>query len=176
VFVLLVFALAASAREIGGVEFAEQVTLAGAPLALNGVGLRERYFLDIYVAALYLPAVTHDPRKAIDDDVPKRIVMHFVYRKVTRDQAVDALRWRLEESPSASTIRSQVETFVGWLEDFARGDEIVFDYVPGTGTTVTVKGRVRGTFVGQGFMQAIWSIFLGESPITPQLRDGLLGL
>ncbi len=138
----------ASARDVGGITFPDEATVGGNVLPLNGVGIRERFFIDIYAAGLYLPTHTEDAAKAIDADVPKRIEMRFLYRHVTREQAVQALQWRLVESPAAASIQDQVERFVGWLRDFDRGDQILFDYVPGKGTTVTLQGEEKGTMPG----------------------------
>ena len=172
---LLLFAALASARDIGGFDFPEEATVGGTVVALNGVGIRERFFFDIYAAGLYLPERTHDAARAIESDVPKRITVRFLYRHITRQQAVDALRWRLMESPAAASIRDQVETFIGWLDDYERGDTIVFDYVPGVGTTVTLQGETRGMMPGASFMRAVWGIFLGDKPITEALKRGMLG-
>ena len=171
---LLMVALA-SAREVGGFDFPEEATVGDAVLALNGVGVRERFFFDIYAAGLYLPERTQDAARAIEADVPKRIAVRFLYRHVSRQQAVDALRWRLIESPAAASIRDQVETFIGWLDDYERGDTILFDYVPGVGTTVTLQGVTRGMMPGASFMRAVWGIFLGDKPITERLKRGMLG-
>jgi hypothetical protein len=163
------------AREVDGMTFPEQATVGGAVLPLNGVGIRERYLFDIYAAGLYLPTHTSDAVRAIEDDLPKRIEMRFLYKHVTRQQAVDALQWRLVESPAAASIQDQVQLFVSWLRDFDRGDQILFDYVPGKGTTVTLQGESKGTMSGTAFMRAVWGIFLGEKPITEQLKRGMLG-
>ena len=172
---LWLFVSLASAREVDGVTFPDQATVGGAVLPLNGVGIRERFMFDIYAAGLYLPAHTSDAAHAIEDDVPKRIEMRFLYKHVTRQQAVDALQWRLVESPAAASIQDQVQLFVSWLNDFDRGDQIVFDYVPGTGTSVTLKGESKGTMPGTSFMRAVWGIFLGDKPITEALKRGMLG-
>jgi len=172
---LLLWVSLASARDVGGITFPEEATVGGVVLPLNGVGIRERFLFDIYAAGLYLPTHTEDAARAIEADVPKRIEVRFLYRHVTRQQAVDALRWRLMESPAAASIADQIETFVGWLRDFDRGDEILFDYVPGAGTSVTLQGESRGTMPGTAFMRAVWGIFLGEKPITEQLKRGMLG-
>ena len=172
---LWLFAALASAREVDGITFPEEATVGGSVLPLNGVGIRERFFFDIYAAGLYLPTHTGDAARAIESNVPKRIEVRFLYRHVTRQQAVDALRWRLMESPAAASIADQVETFIGWLSDFDRGDEILFDYVPGVGTTVTLQGETKGMMSGASFMRAVWGIFLGEQPITEALKRGMLG-
>jgi len=45
---------------------ADEVTAAeGATLHLNGLGLREFMWIDIYVGGLYLPEKTHDPAAAM---------------------------------------------------------------------------------------------------------------
>jgi hypothetical protein len=172
---LFLCAALASARDVDGITFPDEATVGGTVLPLNGVGIRERFFFDIYAAGLYLPSRTGDAAQAIEADVPKRIEVRFLYKHVTREQAVDALRWRLMESPAAASIKDQVETFIGWLGDFDRGDEIVFDYVPGTGTRVTLQGETRGMMPGASFMRAVWGIFLGEKPITEALKRGMLG-
>ena len=165
----------AAAREVDGVTFPEEATVGGAVLPLNGVGVRERFLIDIYAAGLYLPTHTSDAAQAIENDVPKRIEMRFLYKHVTRQQAVDALQWRLVESPAAASIQDQVQLFVSWLRDFDRGDQILFDYVPGQGTSVTLQGESRGTMPGTSFMRAVWGIFLGDKPITEALKRGMLG-
>jgi hypothetical protein len=175
VIAALLFVALASARDVAGISFPDEATVGGRVLPLNGVGVRERFLVDIYAAGLYLPTPTSDPAQAIEADVPKRIEMRFLYRHVTREQAVDALQWRLVESPAAASIQDQVERFVGWLRDFDRGDQILFDYVPGTGTSVTLQGENKGTMPGTAFMRAVWGIFLGEQPITEQLKRGMLG-
>ena len=57
----LVTALALSASgvladvKLKGVSVPEEVTFSGHTMVLNGVGVRSRFFVDAYVAALYLP-------------------------------------------------------------------------------------------------------------------------
>ena len=46
-----------AALQVGGVDVPEKVTVAGypQPLLLNGAGMRSKFFIDVYVGALYLP-------------------------------------------------------------------------------------------------------------------------
>ena len=46
------------ALEVSGVKLDDKVDVAGAPLVLNGGGLRTKMMLKIYVVGLYLPART----------------------------------------------------------------------------------------------------------------------
>ena len=49
----------AQAAEVEGVKLAEQTSVAGQPLVLNGAGARYRAVFKVYVAGLYLPRKTH---------------------------------------------------------------------------------------------------------------------
>ena len=52
-----------SAGELAGVTMPDSITVEnGQKLVLNGMGLREMFWIDIYVGGLYLPTATHDPR------------------------------------------------------------------------------------------------------------------
>lgn len=60
----------------------------------------------------------------------------------------------------------------------SEGEEVSqasFDYVPGTGTTVTIGGQAKGTIPGADFMRALWGIWLGDQPADAKLKAGMLG-
>lgn len=57
------------------------------------------------------------------------------------------------------------------------GDSFVIDWIPGTGTVLTVKGEVQGDpFKEPAFFNALMRIWLGPKPADWRLKDGLLGL
>ncbi len=168
------FLSAAMAAEIGGVQIPDTATVGGAPVVLNGVGLREKLSIDVYAGALYLPERTQSAEQAIAADVPKRISMTFLYDQgVRKDQLVD----QFEESfgKQGNVAQAERQQLYGWLSDVKKGDVIQFDYVPGTGTTVTVRGEAKGTLPGKDFMSAVWTMYLGDNPPTPALKRGMLG-
>ena len=76
---LLSLTLSAEAKTFAGVTMSDTTTVGGQTVTLNGMGLREKYFVDVYVGGLYLQTPTKDGTTAINADEPKRIVMHFVY-------------------------------------------------------------------------------------------------
>jgi hypothetical protein len=168
-------ALQAHAGQLAGVTLPDTVSVGGQSLVLNGLGLREKYFLDIYVGGLYLPAKTTDATKAIETDQPKRIIMHFIYGSVPKDKVNETFDGGFAGVAGAAALSDRVKQLEGWMTDFTTGDEVVFDYVPGTGTTVTVKGATKGTIPGADFMKALWSVYLGANPPTANLKSGMLG-
>jgi len=53
--------------------------------------------------------------------------------------------------------------------------QMVFTYVPGTGTTFAINGKDKLTIAGPAFGQAIFSVWLGPKPPTSSLKKGMLG-
>lgn len=172
---LLLLLSLASAGQLAGVTLPDQATVGGQSLVLNGMGLREKFFIDVYVGGLYLPERTTDGATAISRDVPKRLVMHFLYSKVTRDQLCDTFAEGVANLPNPGAVQDRFDRLCGLLEDVTSGDRIAFDYVPGSGTTVTVKGSPRGTIEGADFMKALFTIYVGPKPPTAKFKSGLLG-
>lgn len=165
---------AALAGSLAGVQLPDTATVGGQALVLNGLGLREVMFIDVYVGALYLPAKSQDAAGIITQETPKRVVMHFV-REVGADDIRATLRESLALSPDAATALAHFDTMSGWLSDLRAGDQVVLDYLPGEGTQVRVKGQLKGTIPGSAFMRAIWGIWLGPTPPSAALKQGMLG-
>jgi hypothetical protein len=172
---MLLLALQAHAGTLAGVTLPDTATVGGQSLVLNGLGLREKYFFDIYVGGLYLPAKTTDSAKAIADDVPKRIVMSFIYSSVPKDKMNETFDESFGKQGAAGTAQASNKAILeGWMEDLVAGDVVVIDYVPGTGTTVTVKNKVKGTIPGVDFMKVLWSVYVGPNPPTGALKAGMM--
>lgn len=170
---LLLLAPSAHAGKLAGVTLPDTLSLGGQQLVLNGMGLREKYFIDIYVAGLYVTQKTTDSSTVIRSDAPKQITMHMTY-DLSKDKLAEAMREGLATSTEAAA-RAHVETLAGWMEDVKPGDQILLRYVPGQGTTVVVKGQTKGTIAGPEFMRAIWGIYVGPRPPTSALKKGLMG-
>lgn len=165
-----------AAAELAGVTMAGTAEAGGQKLVLNGMGLREKFFIDVYVAGLYLPSKVRSGEAVLAADTPRRLVMHFTY-DVSKDQVCDAWKESLESNrPRASAaLKKDFDTLCSHMADMADGEEMVFTYVPGEGTAVEVKGETRGTLPGKEFADALFASWIGEHPATGKLKKGLLG-
>jgi hypothetical protein len=173
---LLALCLPASAKTFAGVTLPDTATLGGQTVTLNGMGLREKFFVDVYVGGLYLAHPTHDAAQAIAADEPKRVVMHFVYGSVTREQIVETFHEGFGGAPGVAAQQANIDKVISWVPaTVVRGEEMAFDYVPGVGTTLLVKGKAVGTIPGADFMKLVFGIYLGPKPPTEDLKRGLLG-
>src|SRR5262245_33804120 len=77
---LLTAAGTAGARECKGVDFPQHQQLNGTELTLNGLGMRKATFLkvNVYVAALYVPAPSHEGATLINPGSPAELILQFV--------------------------------------------------------------------------------------------------
>lgn len=164
----------ASACELASVTLPDTIELGGQQLILNGMGLREMLFIDIYVGGMYLPSPITMDEEAIRADVPKRMVMHFIYSEVSRDKLVDTFKEGLENNPDAKSMGDRVERLYAIMETVHAGDRVVLDYVPGQGMAISMKGVHKDTIEGADFMRAVWTLFIGPVPPSKKLKRGLL--
>jgi hypothetical protein len=178
---LILASIPATAAWIEGVEVPESLTAAtgGPPLLLNGAGVREKLFFDIYVGALYLPAKSSDADAILASPDPACVTMHFLYKEVGREKIVGAWVDGLAANHSAAemqALRPQIDRFNALFRTMHRGDDIGICYLPATGTEVRINGERRGTVPGESFFHALLAIWLGAHPVSTDLKKGMLGL
>lgn len=162
------------AATLAGVTLPDTVAVGNQTLALNGMGLRTKFFIKVYVGGLYLEKKSSDATAIVSSDSAKRVVLQFVYGEVTRDQMVESFTDGFKaNAPNAP--KAQVDQFLGALETMKKGDQLVVTYVPGTGTTLAIRGKDRLTIAGLPFAQAVFSVWLGPKPPTSDLKNGMLG-
>lgn len=183
---LLIFSASGSAwsstatTEVAGVRLPDRVNVAGRDLVLNGAGLRKILFMDLYVAALYLPERRHDTRDILNRDIPRGFQLTLL-RDISTLQNLDALKDGLiaNNSPDEiEAIQQEVNNFLGYiksLREVSAGTVIHLDYAPGLGTRVSVNGRFLGAIPGETFNRAMLRIWLGNDPAESNLKRALLG-
>ncbi len=161
----LFLALPAAAGTLAGVTLPDKAEVDGKSLVLNGMGLRKKLFIKVYVAGLYLPQKEKAPAKVLGADVPRRMVLHFIYN-VDKGQMCEAWEDGLTaNTPNASAeVKKNFATLCGWMDGVGEGQKLVMTYVPGMGTTVEVAGKVKGTLPGKPTADAILSTWIGKNP------------
>ena len=177
---LLLSPLAQSA-ELGGVFVDDQITVEnGEQLILNGIGLREKFWVDIYVGSLYLSKKTHSVADILSSQKAFRIQMDFVYKEVDKEKLVTAWRegfHKNQEKDVINAISDRMDQIYSFFNQNAvEKDQYVLDYIPGKGTTVSKNRTNLGTIPGDDFKNALLEIWLGNFPADDGLKRGMLGL
>ncbi len=162
------------AATLADVTLPDTITVGSQTLVLNGMGIRSKLFIKVYVGGLYLEKKTGDAAAIVQSDATKRVVLQFVYGEVTREQMVEAFdEGFTNNAPSAP--KAQVQQLVGALETMKKGEQMTVTYVPGTGTTLAIRGRDKVTIPGLPFAQAVFSVWFGPKPPSSDLKNGMLG-
>lgn len=178
-FIPLLFCIIqnAFAATLAGVSMPDAATIETETLVLNGLGLREKYWIDVYVAGLYLPEKMDDGNTVIKADVAKRIQVEFIYSSVPKEKMIAVLEENIANNPqfSSDTVAS-IRKCGSWMQDFTTGDVVTFDYMPTTKTTtIYINSKERGSVKSNEFMEAIFAMYVGKYPATEALKQGLLG-
>lgn len=167
------------AAEVGGVRLADRTEARdGTPLVLHGAGVRDKFYYDIYVAALYLPQSGQSAEAILAADQPARVEIYFVYEEIERDDLVDAWREGFEENNPddvLARLEPSIQRFVDLFSDTAAGDTFTIEYVPGEGTQVAIDGEHADTILGGDFFRALLAAFVGPEPPDKGLKRGMLG-
>ncbi len=170
-----------AAREVAGVQFDDQASLASQPLVLNGAGVRVKMIIKVYAVGLYVPRKETAPAAILNQAGPKsiRIVM---LRSVSGEKLANALTEGIEDNVSPADLLSlqaridELEAAMRSAGEAVKGAQIQLDYLPGIGTRVTMGGKPLGKDIaGEDFYRALLKIWLGDHPSDRSLKGDLLG-
>lgn len=164
---------------VEGVTLDNNISVMGNELSLNGAGLREKFWIDLYVGGLYTEARTKDAKMVINADKPMAMKLHIVSARVTKDKMVDAVEDGFENSTNGKqeSMRAEIDQFKGFFnEEIVEGDIFTIAYVPNTGVVVMKNGKKKGSIAGLDFKKALFGIWLGNNPADKDVKKGMLGM
>ena len=177
---LLICAGSLHAREFGGVEFADKFALpdTSKTVQLNGVGYRKKFFIKVYIGALYTEKLARSREDVVAMNGPNRIVMHILHDEISSKKLVKAWNEGFEGNlaeEELQKLRTDIDKFNSMFPTVRAGDVITIDYIPGTGTRVSVNSDQKGVIAGRDFNRALLDIWLGEKPADKSLKKAMLG-
>ena len=177
-------AFPASAAEIEGVKLPEKIRLSsgGPESVLNGAGVRHKFgFSKIYVGTLYLTQKKTEREAALADSGPKRVGMHILADEVTAPELISSMNNALAANlvPHELALLEKrlrdLNKMMSSVKTIGKGSIVYLDYIPGTGTRITVNGEERITIPGEDFFRGMLQIWIGAKPVDGGLRDAMLG-
>lgn len=172
-------AAVAGPTEVAGVRIAQRAESGHTPLVLNGAGLRSKFVIKVYVAALYVPARTNDAETVIRSHEPRILRLHLLrdIDSKTLDQALqDGLRDNTTPA-ELDGLRQPATRLSGLMADIGTaraGDAIDLDFDE-NGVTVSRNGQRLGHVHDADLAHALLRVWLGEHPAQPSLKQALLG-
>lgn len=178
---LLSLSALAAPVEIAGVKLDDPIDLRGTTLQLNGAGIRYKAVFKVYVAGLYLGKKSTTPEEVTAASGPKRLTITLL-REIDSNELGKAFTKGFEENTPRGELGKLIPGLVKMGQIFAdqkkllAGENFTIDWIPGTGTVITVKGKPQGEpFKEPEFFNALMRIWLGPHPADWKLKDALLG-
>jgi hypothetical protein len=159
------------AAELSGIFIDDEIKMPGGQtLLLNGAGLREKFWVDVYVGSLYLPSKSSDVAEILSRHGPWRVQLDFVYKEVDREKLITAWREGFEKNQSAETLQQlqpRIEQFYQYFDsNVVAKEQYAFDYIPDQGVRITRNDKVLGMIAGKDFKNALLEI------CRPLIRPG----
>jgi hypothetical protein len=166
---------------VSGIKYDENIDLRGAKLHLNGAGTRYKAIFKVYTAGLYLTRKAGTPEEALTAPGAKRISITTL-REIDSGELGKLFTRGVEDNMEKGAFSKLIPGLVRMSQLFTdikklnAGDTFTIDWVPGTGTIITVKGVQQGEpFKEPEFFNALLRIWLGPAPADWKLKDALLG-
>lgn len=169
------------------VVFPRTVTIAAADgrtidLVAAGSGVRKKFVVKVYAAALWYDASTPLSSRPVDnlalDDMARRLVMTF-QRDVDGDNIVKAYREGFDKvwagAKPGPDLATDLDEFLARFEGgVKKGESIELTYIPGEGLYTVVAGRAWPVVRTREIARSIWGIWLGPDPVSGDLRRDLV--
>jgi len=180
-FALLLLASPGEARTVGGVEMEESLKLGNTALILNGAGIRQKFFVGLYVAGLYLKEKNSDYRQIMAQDETMAIKIKITSKLITPELFKEACEKGFERSTNGNTkpLRPKINlAYTTFSGKFDVGDVFDIIYEKGSGTSFFKNGKMIVKVDGLDFKSALFGIWIIDKPShkNENLRSGMLGL
>jgi hypothetical protein len=166
---------------VAGVKYAETADLQGGKLRLNGAGVRYKAVFKVYTAGLYLSRKAGTPEEVLAAPGGKRMNVTML-RDIDSSELGKMFSRGMEDNMDKSRFSRLIPGVIRMSQIFSdvkvlkAGDNFLIDWVPGTGTVITIKGVPQGEpFKEPEFYSALLRLWLGPNPADWKLKDALLG-
>ena len=173
--------VSAATTDLAGVKIESQQNVAGSALVLNGAGIRYRTVIKVYTASLYLTSQADTPDEVLAMPGPKRVAITML-RDIDSAELGKLFSRGMEDNMERAAFSKLIPGVLRMSQVFSThkqlkaGESFLIDWVPGTGTVLTIKGKVEGEpFKEPEFFNALMRIWLGKNPADWQLKEALLG-
>lgn len=176
----LLLAQSFAQKTVEGVTFSEKHSFKTESFVLNGVGLREKYFIDLYVAGLYLKQKSNQAEQIIAADEPISIRLKIVSNMVTSEKMSATTKEGFMKSlnNNLTPLQKEIDQFLGSFKtiELKSGDLCELVYIPGEGVHFRVNDKELTLVKGLEFKKALFRIWLGKNPADENLKKDLLTL
>lgn len=169
----------AADMDVAGVRVPEQLSEGGHALVLNGAGVRTKFVVKVYVAALYATARSSDAAALVNSAEPRRMRLQLL-RDVDSKSLDDALQEGLHDNTPKQELAAlkapadRLSRLMAEIGTAKTGDVVDLDF-DARGVTVSGNGKQLGRVDSPEFARALLRVWLGDNPAQASLKKALLG-
>jgi len=178
IMVLLSVLTSFAQTKVGDAILPNKLNLESNELILNGSGLREKLWFDLYACGLYLQSKSTNASEIVNGDEPMGIHLEILSSLLSKKKLTDAFNEGVGKTNSEEVVKrieSKLDTFLNFVEnEITVGDKYTIVYTPDTGTSFYINNKKKGTIKGLEFKSAIFNIWLASSPVDGDLKNELL--
>ncbi|WP_019038160.1 chalcone isomerase family protein [Psychroflexus tropicus] len=181
-FTLLLFFVLTSTfsqTKIAGVELPATYQIKDQNLRLNGAGVREKFWMDLYAGGLYVSSKLSSGKEVLNADSPMVIKIHIVSGLISSDKMSSAVEEGFENSTKGhlEELRVKIDKFKSFFsEEINKNDVFDIAYSPADGIMVFKNNKELGHIEGYKFKKALFGIWFGDQPADKDLKEGMLNI
>ncbi len=167
--------------EVEGVILPRTIEFEKRTLSLNGVGVRSKMWVEVYVQALYLSKLSQDAESIIESNTEMGVRLQITSSLVSSNKLSKSLNKGLVKSVGEENVekfRTQIDLLEKLLnrEKTVKDDAFNLIYSPSDESIWVYKNnKLEGKIQGFEFKKAFFGIWLSKKPVDEKLKNDLLG-
>jgi Chalcone isomerase-like len=172
----------AATIEVAGVKMEDSLTIYNNTLVLNGAGVVSNGKTQLYVVKIYAKKKFSSVEQLFQVPGPKRLVITAMTKEFDTAPIMKLFNRNVESQSNKSDMAKLVPGLMslgkifGTYKVIKPGASLILDWAPYAGLVMYMDGKLLGEPLKETeFFRAAMSIWMGESPMDPKLREMLLG-
>ncbi|AKE52256.1 TonB family protein [Kangiella geojedonensis] len=157
---------------------AEQTTVSGTTLELNGLGVHSELRNEWFLNGLYLVNKTDDADEAITSSGAKRMEIKVLADNLSGRRLKRFWIERIKNNNEASNVLANAKSVRDFAtvmdQDLVSGDVVTIDLLPSVATVISINGSEVGRTDPEAFA-LILRTWIGERPPSSEFKDAILG-
>jgi len=176
---LIYFGIANAQIPVGRTTLDYEINRGEETLKMNGAGVRNMAFIELYSAGLYLKNKSKDPIGICFENENMSIRIKITSKLISRDTMINAIRDGFDKATAGNTesLEDRIELVNKYYaKEIQKGDVLELAYIKDKGVICMLNEEELGVIPGQDFKFALYKIWLGDEPVKGSLKKGLLGV
>lgn len=164
---------------VGDATLPSNINIESEELLLNGAGIREKLWFNLYACGLYLKEKSDKASAIAAADQPMAIHMEILSSLLSKKKLLGAFESGIAQTNSKEVvlkIASDLKKFLNFIDqDINIGDKYRLTYNKTSGTSLYINNVFKGSIKGLEFKTAIFNIWLANESVDNDLKNELLG-